>query len=243
MKHFHIASIVLIVLFSHVFVAQVTAPFPSTQYPIKPHKWPYPIGKYPPVEVNPVLSGSLRCPVGSGEYNGYTRGADGMSVEADPNTFWVSTPDYATGIREINDVSQLRLTSPCVRYGHVKSMFVIGKVSPKALVGKSPYQVIARQPMFFIESQSTLVVGTTFGITRLQTSGDSREFPKALTSVGMKAWHPQWCYQGSLSKKPCGPDLLSLQPEQPLESGEYIIWETDGVRKSGASEIWEFAIR
>ena len=165
-----------------------------------------------------------------------------MYIEADPNTFWVSRPDQSTGMREINDVSQLGVTSPCVQHGRVKSMFVVGKVGPKAFVGKSPLQVSSRRPMFSIESQDTRVLGTTFGITRLQMSGDSREFPKALTSVAIKAWHPQWCNQGSF-RKACEPDLLSLQPEQPLESGEYIIWETNGVRKSGAYEIWEFAIR
>lgn len=226
MRNFLIAAIAFLCLLASTLLAQVTAPFPSAPYPVKSHTWPYPAEKYPPVEYSP---GIHQCPNGSGEYNGYISGGPAMYIEADPNTFWLSGPDQSTGMREVNDVSQLGLTSPCVQRRHTK-----------AFVGKTGVQVSNRRPEFSIQSLDTEVMGTTFGITRLQVSNDLREYPKHFTSVAIKAWHPQWCYQGNF-RKPCEPTLLNLQPEQTLESGEYVIWMSRG--KAAPYEIWEFAIR
>ena len=222
---FLIAVIAFSALLPSVLLAQVTAPFPSAPYPIKPHTWPYPAGKYPPVEYVP---GGQSCL----DYNSYISGAAAMDIEADPNTFLLTGPDSSTGEREIIDVSQLALTSPCAEHHRFK---------PKAFSGKARIQVSNRRPIFTIQSDDTMTLGTSFGIRRLEVSNDSREYPKDLTSVAVKAWHPQWCQRGS--QQPCPPALLNLQPEQPLESGEYIIWESTTYGKRPASQIWEFAIR
>ena len=231
---FLIAVIAFTALLPNVLLAQVTAPFPSTPYPIKPHTWPYPTSKYPPVQ---YLPGGQSCL----DYNSNTTGvggAEAMDAEADPNTFELDGPDSSTGELEIIDVSLLVLTSPCVEQRRFK---------PKAFSGKARVQLSNRRPIFSIQSVDTMTLGTTFGIRRLEVSNDSREYPKDLTSVAIKAWHPQWCQSRVGPRQLCPSALLDLQPEQPLEPGEYIIWESTSYStrygNRPAHQIWEFAIR